>query len=127
MVTAPSVHGPSTTVDELRTFFRDEHVHMALVVDGGRLVGTVERADLVPALDAEAPAASVATLDGRTIRPDAALPETLDAMTRAGRRRLAVTGDDATLVGLLCLKASGLGFCSDDDVQSRRGTHDSRR
>ncbi len=127
MVTRPQVHGPAATVDELRAFFRDEHVHMALVADGGRLVGTVERADLVEALDGETPAASIAALDGRTIRPEAGLPEALDAMTRHGRRRLAVTRDDATLLGLLCLKASGLGFCSDGDVESRRCSHDPPR
>jgi hypothetical protein len=41
-------------------------------------------------------------------------------MRASGRRRLAVTSDDGTLVGLLCLKASGNGFCSDGDVASRR-------
>ena len=120
MVKAPSVHEPSATVDELRAFFQDEHVQTALVVDCGRLVGTVERADLLPVLDGETPAATIAALDGRTIRHDAELPDALDAMARHGRRRLAVIGDDATLLGLLCLKASGLGFCSDGDVESRR-------
>jgi hypothetical protein len=40
-------------------------------------------------------------------------------MRRAGRRRLAVTSEDGRLLGLLCLKASGRGFCSDEDVAAR--------
>ena len=46
----------------------------------------------------------------------------LDGAALAGddRRRLAVTADDSTLLGLLCLKASHLGFCTDADIASRR-------
>ena len=97
---------------------------MALLVDGGRLVGTIERADLVTSID-EAPAREVATLDGRTIGPAAALSDALAVMEGAGRRRLAVTTDDSALLGLLCLKASGHGFCSDEDVEDRRHDRDS--
>ena len=41
------------------------------------------------------------------------------AMTTAGRRRAAVTSADGRLLGLLCLKASRAGFCSDQDVRAR--------
>jgi hypothetical protein len=91
------------------------------------LIGTVERTDLTPALDSNTPARAVARLDGRTIRPDAVLSEALDAMKRGCRRRLAVTTDDSTIVGLLCLKGSGLGFCSDADVRSRQCARSSLR
>jgi len=40
-------------------------------------------------------------------------------MSRTGRRRLAVVDDGGVLVGLLCLKRTGRGFCSDLDVASR--------
>jgi hypothetical protein len=59
-------------------------------------------------------------LDGRTADPGARADVTRDAMKRDERRRLAVVDADGELLGLLCLKASGLGFCSDDDVSSRR-------
>ena len=120
MVTSPAVHGPATTVAQLRTFFRDEHVHMALLVDAGKLIGTVERAEIASALPDNASVRAIAKLDGTTIGPDATLPDALEAMKLAGRRRLAVITDDGSLLGLLCLKASGLGFCSDTDVSSRR-------
>jgi hypothetical protein len=41
------------------------------------------------------------------------------AMTATGRRRAAVTSADGRLLGLLCLKASQVGFCSDTDVRAR--------
>jgi predicted transcriptional regulator len=120
MVTRPAVHRASTTVGELRAFFDDDHVHMALLVDDGALVGAIERADLVAATSDETPVCELATLDARTVAPDAALPDAFAAMRRAGRRRLAVTTEDSALLGLLCLKASGNGFCCDEDVAARR-------
>ena len=38
-----------------------------------------------------------------------------------GRRRVAVINNDGRLLGLLCLKASQAGFCSDQDVRARAG------
>ncbi|HZO98444.1 MAG TPA: CBS domain-containing protein [Gaiellaceae bacterium] len=114
------MHGPRTTVAELRAFFGDDHVHIALLADGARLLGTVERADLAPALGGEVPALAVAKLEGRTIGPHTSLCRTLEQMRREGRRRLAVVDDESKLLGLLCLKRSGVGFCSDTDV-GRRG------
>jgi len=119
MLTSPTVHAPSTTPAQLRAFFEDDHKHMALLVDGGKLVGTVERADLSQPVSDHLPASAIAKLEGRTVDPDAGLLEVFDAMARDGRRRLAVTSDDSTLLGLLCLKASGLGFCSDAGVAER--------
>jgi len=116
MVTRPDVHPPETTVGELRAFFEDEHVHMALLVDGGFLVGTVERCDLASETPDDVPAAGIATLHGRTIASDVPL----SAVRTASRRRLAVTTVEGELVGLLCGKASGDGFCSDADVAARR-------
>lgn len=36
-----------------------------------------------------------------------------------GLRRLAVVDHDGTLLGLMCLKRTRTGFCSDEDVASR--------
>jgi predicted transcriptional regulator len=121
MVTRPAVHGASITVGELRQLFDDDHIHMALLVRNDELVGAVERADLSAVVSNATPAREIAALNGRTIGPDAALSEAITAMKRSGRRRLAVTTEDGRLLGLLCLKASGRGFCSDADVAARRG------
>jgi hypothetical protein len=54
---------------------------------------------------------------GRTVPAGASLAEVHRAMTIAGRRRAAVTSADGRLLGLLCVKASRAGFCSDQDVR----------
>jgi CBS domain-containing protein len=120
MLTRPTLHGSSATVGELRAFFRDDHVHMALLVDGARLVAAVERADLARELTDAMPARRVARLAGRAVSADALLADVLESMRSHGRRRVAVTGADGALLGLLCLKATGLGFCSDGDVAERK-------
>jgi CBS domain-containing protein len=120
MIACPETHGADATVGELRAFFEDDHVHMALLVEDGRLAGVVERSDLPPVLGDDTPATSVAALAGRTTHADATLVDVFGALQRNGRRRLAVIDDGSVLVGLLCLKRSGLGFCSDDDVLRRR-------
>lgn len=120
VVTYPTVHPADTTVGEIRAFFDDDHKHMALLVDGGRLIAAVERADLSPELCDDLPARAVGTLRGRTLPPGASAESTYAAMHAANRRRLAVADEHGALVGLLCLKTSGDGFCSDTDVASRR-------
>jgi CBS domain-containing protein len=127
MVTRPTVHNPSTTAAQLRSFFNDEHVHVALLVDAGKLIGVIERADLSAVLSDDMEAGRIASLDGRTIDPAARIAEALEAMKRCERRRLAVVGDDGALLGLLCLKASGRGFCSDTDVRNRASSRPHQR
>jgi CBS domain-containing protein len=119
MVTCPVIHDPLTTVGQLRMFSEDDHVHVALLVEAGTLIGTVERPDLLREFEDRVPARAIARLDGRTIRPDRPVTDALALMRRSGRRRLAVTTDDRRLLGLLCLRASGSGFCSDAGVNSR--------
>jgi hypothetical protein len=119
MLTRPVLHGRSTTVGELEAFFEDDHVHMALVVDGDRLLAVVERGDL-HLLDGDAPAGDLGFPTGRAFGPDADPAEAGRRMTDLGVRRLAMVTDDGKLVGLLCRKASGRGFCADGDVERRR-------
>jgi hypothetical protein len=74
MLTHPTVHGPPTTLAQLRAFFSDDHVHMALLVQGQRLVGTIERADLTPRLSAETPASTTAWLEEEPSAPTPPCP-----------------------------------------------------
>lgn len=128
MISRPKVFGPDVTVAELATFFADDHVHLALIVGtdpAGRLLATVVRDDLTaPAYsgntaDDHRPARLIGRLAGRVVSPNAALAPVAQHLSDSGRRRLAVVADDGTLVGLLCRKRSGRGFCSDADVLAR--------
>jgi CBS domain-containing protein len=120
MLTTPVRHPLSATVSEIRDFFRDDHVHAALIVNpAGYLEAVVERDDIAGCQAPDAAAAPLGRLTGRTVRAGASVAEVCQAMTAAGRRRAAVTSADGRLLGLLCLKAGRAGFCSDLDVRAR--------
>ena len=119
MLHAPKLSEPGSTVGDLRRLFLDDHVHAALVVADGRLVCVVYRVDLDPVLPDSQPAARVGDLGDRVVRGDDPLDVVKLQMISDGRRRLAVVDEAGRLMGLLCLKRSLSGFCSDDDVCSR--------
>jgi CBS-domain-containing membrane protein len=92
---------------------------MAVLVDQGRLVSTVERDDVPDHLPDDTMARTIGCLTGRTIRPDVPLREAVAQMQKASRRRLAVIDEQGSFLGLLCLKRGGDGVCSDADVRRR--------
>jgi CBS domain-containing protein len=120
MLRTPVRHPLSATVGEIRDFFRDDHVHAALIVSpAGYLKAVVERDDIADGQALDAAAASLGRLADRTVPPGACLAELHRAMIATGQRRAAVTSADGRLLGLLCLKASQRGFCSEQDVRAR--------
>jgi len=119
MVTTPVTHPPDTTVLEATAALENPHRHLVLVVDDGRLLATLDRQDLLgvaPCLD---PALAVARLSGHTARADDDLATVHAAMVVAHERRRAVVDDQGRLLGLLCLKRDGSGFCTDEGVRAR--------
>jgi CBS-domain-containing membrane protein len=120
MVTRPKTHGPESGLEKIVAFFSDEHVHMALIVaEDGRLVTTIERPDLA-ARPGSAAVAGLGTLIGRTAGPADLLSAATATLLRKGRRRLAVVDDSGRLLGLLCLKEDGTGYCSDEGIRARQ-------
>jgi len=118
-VRIPKTSAAAATVAEIRDLLRDDHVHAALIVaDDGRLLSVIERRDLEPSLNATEQARFVGRLEGRVIHPHADLDHTWLAMRSQGRRRLALIDEEGFLHGLLCLKRTGLEFCTDDDVRA---------
>jgi predicted transcriptional regulator len=126
MLHAPKLSEPGSTVGDLRRLFLDDHVHAALIVADGGLVCVVYRADLHPVLPDREPAARVGDLGNRVVRGDEPLDVVKLQMISNGRRRLAVVDDADRLMGLLCLKRSLSGFCSDDDVRCRANDESGR-
>ena len=118
MLKIPKIYPEAVSVAEIREFFDDDHVHAALIVNGRHLVSVVERGDLTTAA-AALPAALFGQLADRVVRADRDLSSVYLAMVSAGRRRLAVVSPSGDLLGLLCLKRTGRGFCSDQDVAAR--------
>ncbi|MGQ0465290.1 MAG: CBS domain-containing protein [Sporichthyaceae bacterium] len=122
MVTSPKTLPTSATVGDARAAFRDDHVHLLLIVGPRRrLVATVGRWDLEKDSADDLAVLSLGTLQDRTIRPDLGAQAALELMVETGTRRRAVVDEDGILLGLLCLKRSWRGFCSDANVLERAG------
>jgi CBS-domain-containing membrane protein len=120
MVTVPKTNGPDTRIAEIRALFDDDHLHMALIVDAdGRLLSAIERADLSAAMAGSTRARRIGTIAGRVIGPYQSLDYAMAVLQQTRRRRLAVIDDSGRLLGLLCLKRHGDGFCSDEGVRQR--------
>lgn len=126
MLARPRTHDASATVGSLRSLFRSDHVHVALLVADGRLVGVADRGDLEGAED-DAPALGCAGLEGRIVGAAEDAEVVRRRMAAQGLRRLAVVDDAGVLLGLLCLKRSGRGFCSDADVADRAAERTGRQ
>ena len=119
MVQHPKVLPADAAVGRVRASFEDDHVHMVLLTDDNLLRGTVLRSDVpVTATDAQK-AIRFARLTGRTVSATAPADAVLQWLAARQQRRVAVVDDGGLLVGLLCLKAQGTGFCSNADVAAR--------
>ncbi|MGY1502696.1 CBS domain-containing protein [Streptomyces sp. QTS52] len=120
MVTCPKTLGPLSRVDDLRALFSDDHVHMALVVNSdGRLITTIERPDIPEDASNSAAVTEFGTLVGRTVQASYPLDAAATVMRFEARRRLAVVDDFGRLLGLLCLKRDGTGYCSNEGIRAR--------
>lgn len=119
MVRRPDVLPTDAGVDDVRAAFDDDHVHMVLLTDGDVLRGTLVRGDVPDTAPDVQKARRFARLTDRTVSATEPTDAVLQWLTARQQRRLAVVDDHGRLVGLLCLKASGTGFCSDADVASR--------
>ena len=120
VVSQPKTLPGTASIGSVRTLLSNDHVHMALLVDDGRLVTAIERDDLPTDVPDDVPAREYGTITGRTIRPQELVGVALRLMQESGRRRMVVVHRDGTLGGLLCLKRSGNGFCTDGDVLDRK-------
>lgn len=115
----PKTLAADVTIGVVRAQLADDHVHIALLTDGGRLVGTLLRTDLPAFLEDAAPALPHARLDGRVVTPERSAARVHAELVQHRLRRVAVVGADGTLLGLICLNRRRSGFCSDEDVAAR--------
>lgn len=120
MLRQPTVHPADLTVGEARaTFAAHPKTHLLLLVRDDVLVAAVTRDDLDGAAE-DVAAAQVGSLAGRTTGAEVPVEELRAAMAGSGLRRIAVVDNASHLLGLLCLKASLSGFCTDDGVRGMR-------
>lgn len=122
-LSTPATLPATATVGQVRAYLAGGHVHLALLVEAdGSLTTCITRTDLADAthLPDDAPAGALGTRTDRTVRADDDAEEVAARMDRDGVRRLAVLDGCGRLVGLVCRKRSGRGFCTDDGVAARR-------
>lgn len=127
MLHHPTVHAADLTVGEARAVFAASvKTHLLLLVRDQVLVAAVTRDDVAAAggISADTPAATIGAVEGRTVGPDVPVEPLREAMAGSGMRRIAVVDDDLRLLGLLCLKASLQGFCTDEGVASMRAARE---
>ncbi len=107
MTTRPRAVTPQTPLNEVAELMRSDDVGSVPVVEGDRLVGIVTDRDIVVRAIAQGkdprgmPASEVSTRELVTVGPDDDLSDALDLMARHQVRRLAVTGEDERLVGVV--------------------------
>ncbi len=126
MIRLPKTLPVDTSVEQARACFTDDHVHMLLLTESGRLMGTLVRDDLPDTVDQAGLALPHSRLSGRTVRSDAPAEQVRVRLLAYGQRRLAVVDENGVLLGLLCLKRRRTGFCSDADVEARKAEHEDR-
>jgi CBS domain-containing protein len=110
MLRRPKTLAADATVADARTMFANKSVQLLLLVDDGRFVGAVSR---IPE-DADPELAALGFADDEApITTEADLPVSV-ALERLGHEpggRLIVVDEDETLLGLVCVTASGKDFC----------------
>jgi CBS domain-containing protein len=109
MLRNPKTLAGDASVAEVREQLANPKVQMVLLTDGQAFRGAVTT---VP--DDAAPthlARDYADAEPETIPPDASADEAFERAVASPHRRVIVLDDDHNLLGLLCLKASGTGFC----------------
>jgi CBS domain-containing protein len=113
MLKRPKTLPVDAYVRDVRRLFENDSVRTALLVDGERFAGALERDD-VPADARDDDYARLYVRGEReTVRPDLPVEAAVEKMRAAGTRRLVVLGDDGhTLRGLLCLTSDLETFCA---------------
>ena len=107
MTQRPRAVTPQTPLNEVAAVMETEDVGAVPVVDGDRLVGIVTDRDIVVRAVAKdkdlsgMPASEVSSRELLTVSPDDDLSDALKLMAEYQVRRLAVTGEDDRLVGVI--------------------------
>jgi len=112
MLGAPKTLPSDASVLDVRRAFERPSVRTVLLADGERFAGLIER-DGVPA-DApdDAPAVDYRDPAPLTATPDTPMSEAVTLIEgRVEPRLVVLDADGVTLRGLLCINATGTGFC----------------
>lgn len=111
MLRTPKTLPGSATVDDARAFFGNPKMVSAVVVDGTRFVGLLDRSDLPSLLPGAAPIRAYVRATP-TMTPSGSVVDAMEILDERNVARIAVVAEDGvTLAGLLCLDRQRAGFC----------------
>ena len=112
MLSRPKTLPHDSSVADLRRLFSNPHVRTALLVDGERYVGTVERSTVTASIGDDEPASSFVG-PAPTIGVDEPITTAYQLLdSNADGRVVVLDRDGIALRGLLCLDSSRSSFCS---------------
>ncbi len=109
MLRNPKTLPVDAPVSEVRAMLENPSVQMVLLADGSMFAGAIT--DIPHEAAPEQRALDFAEPEPDTIGPDEPAATALVRAAASPHRRIVVLGDDATLLGLLCLNESGTRFC----------------
>ena len=112
MIRAPKTLPVDSVVGDIREVFERPHVRTALLADGVRFAGVIERDGLPADAPYDAPARDYVEADPLIVPPGLPMSDAVKLLEGRSEPRLVVIDEDgATLRGLLCVNATATGFC----------------
>ncbi|HEY7604780.1 MAG TPA: CBS domain-containing protein [Gaiellaceae bacterium] len=109
MLPNPKTLPADAPVSEVRAMLENPSVQMVLLADGSALAGVVT--ELPVDAEPDQQALDFADREPETIGPDEPASVAFDRTAGNPHRRLVVVGENAQLLGLLCLDESRTRFC----------------
>ena len=109
MLRNPKTLPVDAPVSEVRAMLENPSVQMVLLADDSTFAGAIT--DIPRDAAPEQRALDFADLEPDTIGPDEPASTAFARAAASPHRRIVVLGDDATLLGLLCLNESRTRFC----------------
>ncbi|MBV9604574.1 MAG: CBS domain-containing protein [Solirubrobacterales bacterium] len=112
MIRAPKTLPADARVSDVREAFERPTVRSALLADGPRFAGVIERDGLPADAPGDAPAGTYARMETVTVTPETPMREAIPLLDAREEPRLVVLDEDGvTLRGLLCGNTTATGFC----------------
>ena len=112
MIRQPKTLPADALVADVRRQFERPSVRSALLADGHRFAGVIERDGLPDGAPDDAAASEYVEADPLTVPPGLPVSDAVKLLAGRSEPRLIVLDEDGvTLIGLLCANPSATGFC----------------
>lgn len=112
MIRQPKTLPADARLGDVRRLFERPNIRTALLADGGRFAGVIERSGIPEDAPDDAPASDYVEVGTVLASPSMPMREAVGLMQGRDELRLVVLDEDGvTLRGLLCANSTATGFC----------------